>query len=75
MVIATRRGDAPDTIPASPSLADSSPIWIGRVAGTYDFIVRRAGYADLSMLGIVVPAADVCHPSTVALVARLTKTN
>jgi len=67
-VVATRRGDKPDTIITSPE-----PIDVGAVAGIYDLLVKSSGYTDWTSNDIVVAASTVyaCHPATVDVRADL----
>jgi len=68
-VIATLRNTKPDTLlmPAIP--VDPDTVNVGTHAGTYDLVVKRAGYADWKQTVVVV--ADGCEPSTTRVTATL----
>jgi len=57
------------TLQEQAGRSDSLHIWIGASSGTFNLILKKAGYSDLLKNGIVVPAADSldCHPKTVSL--------
>lgn len=64
-VIANLRGVRPDTIVSPTGNTDSEPIVIGSSSGTYDLVVRTAGYADWVSNGIIVDRSDGACPNTV----------
>ena len=67
-VISTRRGDPPDTIVNSPLI----PTEMGDHPGTYDLLVKSAGYSDWTRSGIAVAGTDGgCHPVTISVEAEL----
>jgi hypothetical protein len=49
--------------------SDSLLVAVGAMPGTYDLLVKKSGYLDLTKNGVVVPSADVqgCQPKTVPL--------
>lgn len=73
-IIAKLNGGSPDST-TSGAGSDANPVWVGRLPGTYDLVVRKAGYSDLSINNIVVGSDGACHPSTKLLEAHLTKTS
>lgn len=69
-VIAKRHGGGADTTTSTGTDAEAIPV--GRQAGTYDLVIRKSGYAELS-IGNVEVANETCHPASVRVDAKLTK--
>lgn len=70
---ATRRGDTAETIIVpNDTSRDGVPIPLGSLPGTYDVLLKKAGYADWTKSGIVVETSN-CHLQTVSLEALIRK--
>lgn len=66
-VIAITNGSAPETMTWS-----QNPVYVYGDPGTYNLIVRVAGYGDWSKATInVATGSDGCHPVRVELIAKL----
>lgn len=63
--ISTSHGSFSETHVGSDALL----IPVGAMPGTYDLLLKKSGYVDVTKNGIVVPSADAqgCQPKTVSL--------